>query len=599
MNQKTLNDIANQEFANMKKIVDQTPKSLEKLFEMMKEPVEILESDVDYSQVVDYTPTVSTEQQQNDFLIDLVLSKEEIDEQLKKGQITIAQAEHFLKISKETLKQQEKQIYGFLAQKMANTAFRNEEVLTMLAHGYNSQYKVQLDNITINRIVKTLLEEKMLPSFVTEQGKIIPYELAKVLAEYNEIKSEQNTAYIYNGRYYQIVKNGFYDEMDALIEDKTRFTKNLRSEVWEHVLNQTRTELPDRTDYINFENGQFNIKTRELEPHTPEIFSLGTFKGSYDPMKSDITGTAFETYLKSSIDESLIPTIQEMIGLCLYPLTDKTRKFFILTGEGSNGKSVLMAIIKMIIPEHLRAEIAIKDYDERFINSALKGKTVNINTDDPSRRLQTVGRFKAVTSGESISVERKQIDVEIINPLLTHISSFNTLPSLSEKSDAFFNRLIVIPFERTFGTLEEVLAGEKDAVKDPTLIDKISNELDIIISWAINGLYRVIDNNYTVSECEKTKAVKEEYRLNADTIEKWVRECIVKHKELPNKQCLNFKTLYRSYCDWCDNESYEPTKRKAFDDRIRVLLKKNTHKINGSTYFKVSYKGFNRNDLNL
>ena len=589
MNQKTLNDIANQEFANMKKVVDQTPKSLEKLFDMMKEPVEILESEVDYSNVTD----------SKEFLIDLVLPQEEIDQQLKNGTITIAQAQHFTKILKETLKQQEKQIYGFLAQKMANTAFRSEEILTMLAHGYNSQYKAQLDNLTINRIVKTLLEEKMLPSFVTERGKIIPYELAKVLAEYNQIKSEQNTAYIYNGRYYQIVKNGFYDEMDALIEDKTRFTKNLRSEVWEHVLNQTRTELPDRTDYINFENGQFNIKTRELEPHTPEIFSLGTFKGSYDPMKSDITGTAFEAYLKSSVDESLIPTIQEMIGLCLYPLTDKTRKFFILTGEGNNGKSVLMAIIKMIVPEHLRSEIAIQDYDERFINSTLKGKTVNINTDDPSQRLKTVGRFKAVTSGESISVERKQIDVEIINPLLTHISSFNTLPTISEKSDAFFNRLIVIPFERTFGTLEEVLAGEKDAVKDPTLIDKISNELDIIISWAINGLYRVIDNNYTISECEKTKAVKEEYRLNADTIEKWVRECIVKHKELPNKQCLNYTMLYRAYCAWCDNESYEPIKRRKFDARISILLKKNIHEINGTPRFRVSYKGFNRNDLNL
>ena len=32
MNQKTLNDIANQEFANMKKVVDQTPKNLEKLW---------------------------------------------------------------------------------------------------------------------------------------------------------------------------------------------------------------------------------------------------------------------------------------------------------------------------------------------------------------------------------------------------------------------------------------------------------------------------------------------------------------------------------------------------------------------------------------
>ena len=162
MNQKTLNDIANQEFANMKKIVDQTPKSLEKLFDMMKEPVEILESEVDYSNVTD----------SKEFLIDLVLPQEEIDQQLKNGTITIAQAQHFTKILKETLKQQEKQIYGFLAQKMANTAFRSEEILTMLAHGYNSQYKAQLDNLTINRIVKQLLTEKMLPSYIDDNGKI-------------------------------------------------------------------------------------------------------------------------------------------------------------------------------------------------------------------------------------------------------------------------------------------------------------------------------------------------------------------------------------------------------------------------------------------
>ena len=93
MNQKTLNDIANQEFANMKKVVDQTPKSLEKLFDMMKEPVEILESEVDYSNVTD----------SKEFLIDLVLPQEEIEQQLKNGTITIAQAQHFTKILKETL----------------------------------------------------------------------------------------------------------------------------------------------------------------------------------------------------------------------------------------------------------------------------------------------------------------------------------------------------------------------------------------------------------------------------------------------------------------------------------------------------------------
>ena len=232
MNQKTLNDIANQEFANMKKIVDQTPKSLEKLFDMMKEPVEILESEVDYSNVTD----------SKEFLIDLVLPQEEIDQQLKNGTITIAQAQHFTKILKETLKQQEKQIYGFLAQKMANTAFRSEEILTMLAHGYNSQYKAQLDNLTINRIVKTLLEEKMLPSFVTERGKIIPYELAKVLAEYNQIKSEQNTAYIYNGRYYQIVKNGFYENDWLNFDDKN-------NAIYHHTVDRGEVGSPNYLPY--------------------------------------------------------------------------------------------------------------------------------------------------------------------------------------------------------------------------------------------------------------------------------------------------------------------------------------------------------------
>ena len=57
--------------------------------------------------------------------------------------------------------------------------------------------------------------------------------------------------------------------------------------------------------------------------------------------------------------------------------------------------------------------------------------------------------------------------------------------------------------------------------------------------------------------------------------------------------------LYRAYCAWCDNESYEPIKRRKFDARISVLLKKNIHEINGTPRFRVSYKGFNRNDLNL
>lgn len=588
MNQKTLNDIANQEFANMKKIVDQTPKSLEKLFDMMKEPVEILESEVDYSNVTD----------SKEFLIDLVLPQEEIDQQLKNGTITIAQAQHFTKILKETLKQQEKQIYGFLAQKMANTAFRNEEILTMLAHGYNSQYKAQLDNLTINRIVKQLLTEKMLPSYIDDNGKIIPYELSRVIIEYNHIKTERYLSFIYNGKYYSRVEDELYHVIDPYIEEKIKFTKPLRLEVFDHIQNQTRVEnlLETEINYINFENGLLNIETRELEPHTPEIFSLGTFKGSYDPMKSDITGTVWEQFLKSSLDESLIPLIQEMVGLCLFPLTRKTRKCFILLGEGSNGKSIILNTLNKIIPSYLKTSLSMSNYNDKFRAAMLKGKTVNINTDDETDKLESVGAFKKAISHEHITVEHKNKDPHEILVNLTHISSFNRLPELKETSDAFFNRLVIIPFSKTFGTEEEFLEKKVDGIANPNLENMISNELDTIIAWGIEGLYRIIDNKYKLSENELTKISKREYLETADTVIQWIRECIVRHEELPNPKCLKTSHMYKAYVSWANNEGYSPVKRSSFNETIKKELGRQGKPYNNNQVYKVSFKGYNRND---
>ena len=65
----------------------------------------------------------------------------------------------------------------------------------------------------------------MLPSYIDDNGKIIPYELSRVIIEYNHIKTERDLSFIYNGKYYSRVEDELYHVIDPYIEEKIKFTK--------------------------------------------------------------------------------------------------------------------------------------------------------------------------------------------------------------------------------------------------------------------------------------------------------------------------------------------------------------------------------------
>ena len=280
----------------------------------------------------------------------------------------------------------------------------------------------------------------------------------------------------------------------------------------------------------------------------------------------------------------------------MFPLTRKIQRCFILYGGGANGKSILLNTINEIVPSHLRSSISIDGYDQKYTNYMIKDKQVNICTDDPTTHLDRIGNFKCIMSGEAINIEGKQRDLEQIEVNLTHISSFNRLPTASEKSEALLRRLIIIEFKKSFGTIEQVQAGERDCVADKFLEDKLKQELDVIVAWAIEGVYRVLDNFYALSETESTKMALKSYEQELDTVAKWISECVVKHAEMKNKECLKAKILFTAYKEWCDSEGYTSLQRRSFDGSIKRLLGKYSKPYNNTDVYRVSFKGFNRNN---
>lgn len=481
-------------------------------------------------------------------------------------------------------------------------ALREETALLPVALYFNDlKCNPPLEHDEVKTIVSSVLSYKA-PEYINEKGRVIPYLLTEFILQNNIIVHNKGVFYRYNGVFYEkiddsIKLSNLVDEILVAEGRADQITSKLKTEVCFHAQSQCNVPAFDNTrGFVNFKNGILDIKNKMLIPHTPKFYTLGCYNAVYDPSKADITGTAWETYLKTTLGEELIPLIQELIGVCLCPLTDKTHSCFFLIGNGSNGKSVLMQTIASIVPLNLRSSLAVEDYDKRFINSAIKGKTLNINMDDPTTYIEKSGNFKKVMAGEEMAVERKGVDVEIINPIVTHISSFNTMPAVKDKSDGFFRRLITIPFTKSFGTLEEVEAGEKDFVKDKSLLNKILNELDIITAWGVEGLYRVINQNYAFSEIQVTSELKNDYRLSNDTIAMWCNECIKRHKELKNTDCINTTRLFNAYREWCQHNGYNNVSRTNFNEQIKVELKREQHTYLKTTVYRVSFKGFCRND---
>ncbi len=469
--------------------------------------------------------------------------------------------------------------------------FRTFEALKIIAIGLNNtKCKKSLSDDELNKLVKNIINKYSMPDYYTEKGKVIPLTLAKHIVDDKKVISDRLNTYMYKDGYYCEV-DSFYKDITSLVNDPILITPKLVMDTAFHI-NQSTNQgtISNDRKYINFKNGLWNIKERNIIPHTSEITTLGQFNGNFDGTLKKIKGTKFEQFLNTSVDKELIPVIQEMIGVCLYPLTDKLHYFYILKGEGRNGKGILMDLILKIIPENFRSGISVKDYDTRFANSSIKGKTINICTDDKTTRLEGVGNLKSVTAGESIFVERKGVDGVMIQTYLTHISSFNALPSMQEKTNALFDRMIVIPFNKTFGDQEEVDGGQKDMLKDPNLkSDIINKELDIIISWGMEGLYRVIDNGYKFTKPKLITDKLEEYRNEVDSVRDWATQKLTPIAATSNSQYVKSSLLFNCYRKWCVEEGASEVGKKAFNESMYRLYKNYFKVIQRNNFYSVKF----------
>jgi putative DNA primase/helicase len=83
---------------------------------------------------------------------------------------------------------------------------------------------------------------------------------------------------------------------------------------------------------------------------------------------------------------------------------------------------------------------------------------------------------------------------------------------------------------------------------DPNLKEKLSEERDGILIWAIEGLKRLIEANYQFSETDRTRAEVNAYKVQNNSVLAFIEEYC---KLIPDAVCSR-KEMYSEYRAYCE-----------------------------------------------
>jgi len=235
------------------------------------------------------------------------------------------------------------------------------------------------------------------------------------------------------------------------------------------------------------------------------------------------------------------------------------QKIMLLIGEGANGKSVMIRLLKkMLGKENVAAKTIQQLSGNTFSSSKLFGKLANISGEMKGEALRSTELLKQLCGNDTVDAEKKFKDsFEFVN-YAKLIFSGNELPATPDESHAFFRRLIILTFPNKF-------EGEE---ADHTILSKLTtkDELEGLLKWSIEGLNRLGDN-CDFSYNQSTEEVREYYKQLSDPVYAFCDEKLIKDTNFSSY--IDKDVLLKVYNEWAVKKKFTKLLLGSFTQLLR------------------------------
>jgi putative DNA primase/helicase len=364
---------------------------------------------------------------------------------------------------------------------------------------------------------------------------------------------------VYQNGVYEVRGLAFISAAEQLLGDDFRAThlSTVELTVTSTLYTQGKV-LPTHTTepLLNVLNGMVDLRTGELQPHDPKHLSTVQIPIVWDP---DATAPNYEAWLREQIPDQA-DDLEEVTSTMLDPSRTPTKAVF-LFGPARSGKSTFLRLmVAMIGPDNCSAVGLHKLVSDRFAAANVYGKALNAANEISSTHIEDLSIFKQMTGQDPVTGDRKfGKQFTFVNAALFAFTA-NTLPTVSESSRAYSERIKPFKFGRSF-------AGNEN----PQIEEAMMAELPgILVRW-VKAYQRYRERGHFA---ETDATVRREFEIRSDRVRQFIEEACEIHAaaasgtQIEDSQGTGKRDLYRAFSEWLTTTGGAAMGEKTFLDRL-------------------------------
>jgi len=383
----------------------------------------------------------------------------------------------------------------------------------------------------------------------------------KIMTEVPMALSDEGTVAIY--------RNGLYltsaDDFNMIATEYLGgdFSRGFRDNLHDFIAGQLRLEgrfLPESASepVVNLKNGMLDLRTGELKPHDPAYMSVVQLPIEWDP---DATCPTYEAWLKLVIPDQA-DDLEEVASTMLDP-SRTPPKAAMLFGPSRSGKSTFLRIMVDIAGKKNTSAVTLHQLTEnRFAAANLYGKILNSAAEISARHVDDLTIFKMMTGEDPIHADRKHGRQFMFKNRALFAFSANELPTVSESSRAYVERIKPFKFGQSF-------AGRED----PTIEEKIRREElpGVLVRW-VKAWQRL----HQRGRYQDTKTdVQAEFETRSDRVRQFVMECCVIHEvdsvTISADQGMTKSEFAKAFNAWAEKNHQPRMAPRKIMDRVVTI----------------------------
>lgn len=259
-------------------------------------------------------------------------------------------------------------------------------------------------------------------------------------------------------------------------------------------------------------------------------------------------------------DLEMVEFIQRMGG---YALTGSTveHKLFYLYGNGRNGKSVLLEVLRSVsgaYSHNLPAEALMSSKHERHPTSfaALQGKRLAVSSEIEDGSHWAESKIKELTGEATLTARFMRGDDFTFHITHKHVIAGNFKPRLKGDDFAITERMVLVPFRQRF----------EGARKDVRLPEKLRAEYPGILAWFIEGARKWAADGLRVPSA--VAEASSEYMHEQNDLLQWINErCHLGGPAADERSSV----LYADYSEWKQARGERPQAIGTFSERLEKM----------------------------